>query len=87
MRIAVPREKQPGEARVALVPESVKKLVTAGAEVGIEKGAGVPAGFPDAEYEAAGASVMARSDLLPEADVLAVVNRPEADDISKLKAG
>lgn len=87
MRIAVPREKQAGEARVALVPESVKKLVTAGAEIGIEQGAGVPAGFPDAEYEAAGASVMARSDLLPEADVLAVVNRPEADDISKLKSG
>jgi alanine dehydrogenase len=36
MRIAVPREQQQGEARVALTPESVKKLVAAGAEVGIE---------------------------------------------------
>ena len=61
MRIAVPREKQPGEARVALTPESVKKLVAAGAEVGIETGAGVHAGFPDADYQTAGASVMARS--------------------------
>jgi proton-translocating NAD(P)+ transhydrogenase subunit alpha len=85
MKIAVPREKQAGEARVALVPESVKKLVAAGAEVGIETGAGVRAGFPDADYEAAGASVMARSDLLPEADILACVNRPEADDVARLK--
>ncbi|HKD78810.1 MAG TPA: Re/Si-specific NAD(P)(+) transhydrogenase subunit alpha [Candidatus Angelobacter sp.] len=87
MRIAVAREKQPGEARVALVPESVKKLVAAGAEVGIENGAGVAAGFPDSDYEKAGASLMDRSDLLPEADVLACVNRPEPDDIAKLKAG
>ena len=87
MRIAVPREKLPGEARVALVPESVKKLVGAGAEVGIESGAGVSAGFSDSEYESAGASVMGRSDLLPEADVLACVNRPEADDVAKLKSG
>ncbi|MGC2695819.1 MAG: Re/Si-specific NAD(P)(+) transhydrogenase subunit alpha, partial [Candidatus Angelobacter sp.] len=87
MRIAVPREKQSGEARVALVPESVKKLVASGAEVGIETGAGLPSGFPDAEYEAAGAGVMSRADLLPEADVLACVNRPEPDDAAKLKPG
>jgi H+-translocating NAD(P) transhydrogenase subunit alpha len=85
MRIAVPREKQPGEARVALTPESVKKLVAAGAEVGIETGAGVHAGFPDADYQTAGASVMGRSDLLPAADVLACVNRPEPDDFASLK--
>jgi NAD(P) transhydrogenase subunit alpha len=87
MRIAVPREKQADEARVALVPESVKKLVAAGAEVGIEAGAGVHAGFTDADYQTAGASVMTRSDLLPEADILACVNRPEPDDIAKLKPG
>ncbi|HEY2394017.1 MAG TPA: Re/Si-specific NAD(P)(+) transhydrogenase subunit alpha [Candidatus Angelobacter sp.] len=87
MRIAVPREKQPGEARVALVPESVKKLVAAGAEVGIETGAGVHAGVSDGEYQAVGASIMGRDDLLPEADVLACVNRPEPDDFARLKAG
>ncbi len=86
MRIAVLLEKQPGEARVALVPESVKKLVAAGVEVGIETGAGLHAGFADKEYEAAGASVMGRANLLPEADILVCVNRPEADDIAKLKA-
>ena len=71
MRIAVPREQQQGEARVALTPESVKKLVAAGAEIGVETGAGVRAGFPDADYQTAGASLMSRADLLPEADILA----------------
>jgi NAD(P) transhydrogenase subunit alpha len=85
MRIAVPREKQSGEARVALVPESVKKLVAAGAEIGIETGSGIRAGFPDADYQAAGASVMGRADLLPEADILACVNRPDHDDVARLK--
>ncbi len=87
MRIAVLRERQPGEARVALVPESVKKLVTAGVEAGIEAGAGLHAGFADKDYEASGASIMGRADLLPEADMLVCVNRPESDDIAKLKAG
>jgi len=87
MRIAVPREQQQGEARVALVPESVKKLVAAGVEVGIESGAGARAGFLDADYEAAGASIMGRADLLPEADVIACVNRPEAADFARFKQG
>ena len=87
MRIAVPREQQQGEARVALTPESVKKLVAAGAEIGVETGAGVRAGFPDADYQTAGASLMSRADLLPEADIWAVVNRPEPDDFAKLKQG
>ena len=56
-------------------------------EVGIETGAGVSAGFLDADYQTAGASVMARADLLPGADVLACVNRPEPDDFAKLKPG
>src|SRR5579859_5071218 len=87
MRIAVPREQQQGEARVALVPESVKKLVAAGVEVGIEAGAGVRAGFLDADYKTAGASIMGRADLLPEADVIACVNRPESADFGKFKPG
>jgi NAD(P) transhydrogenase subunit alpha len=87
MRIAVPREQQQGEARVALTPESAKKLVAAGAEIGVETGAGVHAGFPDADYQTAGASVMSRADLLPEADIWAVVNRPEPADFAKMKQG
>ncbi|MHB8839105.1 MAG: NAD(P)(+) transhydrogenase (Re/Si-specific) subunit alpha, partial [Gemmatimonadaceae bacterium] len=48
MRIAIPRERVALEARVALVPESVSKLVKAGAEVVVEAGAGASASFPDA---------------------------------------
>ncbi len=87
MRIAVPAEKQPGEARVALVPESVKKLAASGVEVAIEAGAGDKAGFLDDEYKAAGAIVTDRGTLLSSADVLACVNRPEPADFDKLKAG
>jgi NAD(P) transhydrogenase subunit alpha len=57
MRIAVPKETAPGERRVALVPESGKKLIQAGYEVAIEAGAGDEAGFADAAYRDAGAVV------------------------------
>ena len=55
MRIAVLRETQPGERRVALVPESCKKLIQAGYEITVETGAGLAAGFPDQAYRDAGA--------------------------------
>ena len=88
MRIAVLRETQPGEARVALVPESVRKLVALKVEVGVESGAGVAAGAADADYESAGARVgEARAGLLESADVLVAVNRPASEDLARLKKG
>ena len=57
MRIAVPTETGPGETRVALVPESCKKLIQAGYEVAIEAGAGDAAGYPDAAYRADGVGI------------------------------
>jgi H+-translocating NAD(P) transhydrogenase subunit alpha len=87
MRIAVPVEKQPGEARVALVPDSVKKLAASGVEVAVEAGAGSKAGFVDDEYKAAGAIITDRGALLSSADVLACVNRPEPEDFGRLKSG
>ena len=87
MRIAVPLERQAGEARVALVPESVKKLVASGVEVTVEAGAGAKAGFLDQDYEAAGAGLTDHASLLREGDVLTCVNRPEPDDFQRLKAG
>jgi NAD(P) transhydrogenase subunit alpha len=80
-------ERQPGEARVALTPESVKKLVANGVEIAVEAGAGRHAGFLDDEYKAAGASLTDRASLLAGADVLACVNRPELADFDKLKTG
>jgi NAD(P) transhydrogenase subunit alpha len=88
MNIAVFRETLPGEARVALVPESVRKLVALKVSVSIESSAGLQAGASDADYEAAGASVSSdRALLLSTADVLAVVNRPSLEDIGNLKKG
>jgi NAD(P) transhydrogenase subunit alpha len=59
MRIGVPKETAPGERRVALVPESVKKLIQAGYEVAVEAGAGDEAGYGDTAFHEAGAAVQA----------------------------
>ena len=77
MRIAVLKETSPGEHRVALVPESCKKLKQAGYEIALEAGAGDSAGFPDSGYREAGAAI--ESDpvgLLRSADVVLKVNAP-----------
>ena len=55
MRLVVPAETRPGEARVGLVPDSVPKLVAAGLEVVVESGAGAASRYADAAYEAVGA--------------------------------
>ncbi len=60
MRIGVPTETAPGERRVALVPDGVRRLVDAGAEVLVESGAGERAAFPDALYAEAGARLASR---------------------------
>jgi NAD(P) transhydrogenase subunit alpha len=88
MLIGVPKETWQGESRVALVPQTVKKLIGAGWEVTIESGAGVTAGFTDAEYEDAGASIAAdRSSILQSADLLVRVRKPDSADVSQLKSG
>ena len=86
MQIIVLKETEPGEQRVALTPDAVKKLIGLGAGVAVESGAGLAAGASDADYEAAGVSVTTeRAALLASADVLAAVNRPPAEDIARLK--
>jgi NAD(P) transhydrogenase subunit alpha len=88
MNIAVLRETGAGEARVALMPDSVQKLVAQKVSVTIESGAGLGAARTDDEYAAAGASVVAdRNELLGSADILVVVNRPTKEDLTRLKAG
>lgn len=76
MKIAVPRELRAGERRVALDPESCKKLVQAGLEVAVEAGAGEASHFPDEAYRAAGASVAAKATDLAGAGLLLKVNAP-----------
>ena len=88
MNVVVLRETQPGEARAALMPESVKKLTALNCAVLVETDAGLAAARTDNDYRDAGADVSADRDaLLSNADVLAVVNRPPAEDFSRLKKG
>jgi len=88
MKVVVLRETQPGEARAALMPESVKKLTALNCAVLVETDAGLAAARTDNDYRDAGAEVSADRDaLLSNADVLAVVNRPPAEDFSRLKKG
>jgi len=86
--IAVTRERREGEARCAVTPETVKKLVALGATVSVEAGTGLGSSLPDADYAEAGASV--KPDLsaaLAGADVLLKVRGPTASEISALKPG
>jgi NAD(P) transhydrogenase subunit alpha len=88
MNIVVLRETQPGEARVALMPESVKKLVALKAAVLIESGAGLAAARTDDDFREAEAQISSnRQELLQSADVLVTVNRPEPSLFSQLKTG
>jgi H+-translocating NAD(P) transhydrogenase subunit alpha len=89
MKVGVPREALPGERRVALVPETVKKLVDAGLEVVVETGAGERAGFADSEYAAAGATVATDGAAAYGADLVAKVAPPQlgASEVGRLKPG
>ena len=79
--LAVPKETAPGERRVALVPEVVRALVKDGFQVSVETGAGVAAGFPDAAYRDAGASLAPdAATLLASADLAVKVRPPRALD-------
>jgi H+-translocating NAD(P) transhydrogenase subunit alpha len=92
VRIAVAKETEMGEMRVALVPDIVSRLVKQGFEVCVETGAGAGAHFSDAAYEAAGATLMSDRDRLwGEADILLKVapfgERDGGLEIDKLKPG
>jgi NAD(P) transhydrogenase subunit alpha len=84
MLIAAPTEADSGETRVAATPETVKKFVGLGAEVAIERGAGVKAGFPDGDYHTAGARLVSAEEALG-ADIVLKVRRPNADEMARLK--
>jgi NAD(P) transhydrogenase subunit alpha len=91
--VGVPKEVTPGERRVALVPDAVRPLVGDEVEVIVEAGCGLGAGFDDASYEKAGASVDADADaLVGRADVVLKVQPPRerADgghEVDSLRSG
>src|SRR5690349_22284512 len=87
MKIGVVKERAPNERRVALVPDALKPLIAAGAEILVERGAGAGAALPDSLYEAAGAKVVERDALYRDADVVVRVQKPDGDDAKSLRSG
>ncbi|MBM1174702.1 Re/Si-specific NAD(P)(+) transhydrogenase subunit alpha [Microvirga arabica] len=88
MRIAVLSETDGAETRVSATPETVKKYKTLGADVVVQAGAGAKAGIPDAEFEAAGASMaVSAAEALKDADVILKVRRPAEGELSGAKPG
>jgi H+-translocating NAD(P) transhydrogenase subunit alpha len=83
--VGVPCESVAGERRVALVPETVRRIVASGVRVLVEPGAGVPATFSDADFEAAGAGIDA--DGAWRADVVVKVSPPTVEEVGRLRDG
>jgi len=87
-RVAVPKEVAPGEARVALTPEVIPRLVKAGCEVVVEAGAGENARYPDAAYTQAGAKVQTdRAAMFGSADVVVKIQIPTAEETAAMRPG
>ncbi len=88
MKVAVLKETQERERRVALVPESVARLVKAGHAITVQAGAGEAAGFADAQYTAAGATLAATAAATAAgAEVVVKVQKPTLDEAAALGAG
>ena len=92
MRIVVPKETAPGERRVAVVPESCRKLIQTGFDIAVEAGAGEAAGFADDAYQAAGAAAISDpAALVGSGDLVLKVNAPsiavDRDEVAWMRAG
>ena len=87
MKIGVLRESDSNERRVALVPETVERLVKAGQKVFIENSAGLAAGFPDQAYANAGAKTGPAVEVSKSIDIFVHVQPPTVDEIKALKIG
>ncbi|HEY0799171.1 MAG TPA: hypothetical protein VGD50_08470, partial [Candidatus Baltobacteraceae bacterium] len=88
MKIALPKERTPGERRVALIPETVGKYTKAGIGVVVEHDAGRSAGFSDDAYRKAGATIAeSHAKLYADADVIVRVAKPSDEELEGLKTG
>lgn len=87
MKIAVPKERAPGEHRVALVPETVQRLSASGFEISVQRDAGRAATFLDEAYAAAGATLVDAAALCDGAAGVVRVARPGAEEIAALASG
>ncbi|WP_120430637.1 Re/Si-specific NAD(P)(+) transhydrogenase subunit alpha [Acinetobacter baylyi] len=84
MQIGIPTETIAGENRVAATPETVKKLISAGHHVVIERGAGVKAAYIDSAYEQVGATIT--DNAYQGSQLILKVRAPQSDEIQKLSA-
>jgi NAD(P) transhydrogenase subunit alpha len=87
MKVGVAKETAPGERRVALVPEVLGKLKTAGLDILVERGAGSGAAILDGAYEAAGAAVVSGDELYAQSDAILRVAKPSEAEVGKLRSG
>ena len=87
LRIAVMKERAPGESRVALTPETAKKFAALGATVAIEQGAGLGASITDDAYREAGAEVGTSADVISGADIVLGVQAPDPTQLTGAKPG
>ncbi len=88
MKAGIPKEVTPGETRVAVIPETVKKLTQKNVEVLVESSAGAESGYPDADYEKAGASLVSSTDeLYGQADMILKVAKPTDEEVGRLREG
>jgi len=87
VKIAVLKESEEGERRVAASAETAKKFIALGATVAVEAGAGAGASIADADYEAAGASVGTRAAALQDAGIILCVQGPPPESLAGAKAG
>ncbi len=86
MILGVSLERAAGESRVALIPESVGRLVKAGVSVTVERGAGLRSGFTDAAYEKAGATIGDAAAAFG-ADLVCKVQKPTAGEVAQMRSG
>ncbi|MBC5800177.1 MAG: Re/Si-specific NAD(P)(+) transhydrogenase subunit alpha [Candidatus Eremiobacteraeota bacterium] len=88
MLIGVPSETAPGERRVALVPDTVARLIKAGNTVVVQRGAGTAAAYRDDAYEAAGAMLAAdAAEVFAKAGIVVKVARPSSAELARMHAG
>ena len=87
MKIAILKEAAPGETRCAAIPETVKKFIGLGAEVAVEQGAGEHALIADSDFEAAGASLGSRKEVLKGAGAILCVLAPDPASLGGAEKG
>src|SRR5690242_5228407 len=85
--VGVPRESAHGERRVAMTPDTVKRLTSAGAVVRVEHGAGEASGHNDEAYRAAGAAIVPTAEDAFAADAVIKVQKPTDEELRLLRDG